>query len=91
MKPLIEKSAAFLLTNFDCMEIQTLKLQLVRQILETESTEVLQRMLSALNGDERSFVNDLSDDQIDEIELSRKQVQEGKVEEWKSVYQRLSK
>lgn len=72
------------------MDIQTLKIELTRLILETESTDVLKKLLTDLKKEKSDFWLDLTDDQKAEIEISRKQVQNGETEDWESIVKRVS-
>lgn len=72
------------------MDIQTLKIELTRLILKTESTDVLKKLLTDLKKEKSDFWLDLTDDQKAEIEISRKQVQNGETEDWESIVKRVS-
>ena len=71
------------------MDIQALKLELVRQILETESQELLDKVMRTLKKEEPDFWLELTDAEKQEIEISRKQIENGETESWDSVYKRL--
>lgn len=72
------------------MDNKTLKIKLTRLILETESTELLERLLAELKSENKDFWLDLSEDQKTEIEISRKQIKNGETEEWDSIIKRFS-
>lgn len=72
------------------LNIQTLKLELVRKILETESQKLLDKIYAILKTEEPDFWDELTEDQKREISIARKQFEDGEVEEWEAVYQRLS-
>lgn len=72
------------------MDNKTLKIELTRLILETESTELLKKLLADLKSEKRDFWLDLSEDQKTEIEISRKQVRNGETEDWDSIIKRVS-
>lgn len=72
------------------MNIQALKLELVKKIIETESQELLDNIFKAIKKDQPDFLLELTDQEKTEIEMSRLQIQNGESESWKSVYERLS-
>jgi len=72
------------------MDIKALKLELVRQILATESKVLLDKMLKTLKKEERDFWAELSEDQKVEVEIARKQLEKGEFEDWDVVYKRLT-
>ncbi|MBO6793186.1 MAG: hypothetical protein JJ895_04695 [Balneolaceae bacterium] len=72
------------------MNIQALKIELAKRILETESQELLGKILNTLKNEHPDFWLDLSEEEKAEIEISRKQFEEGESESWKSVYKRLA-
>lgn len=73
------------------MDIQALKIELVKQILALESKELLDKIYTTLKKEEKDFWSALSADQKQEVEIGRKQVQNGETEDWESVLERLSK
>lgn len=73
------------------MDIRALKIELVKQIIESESKELLDKIYSALKREEKDFWNELTDDQKEEVEIGRRQVRNGETEDWESVRERLSK
>lgn len=72
------------------MDIRALKIELVKQILESESKELLDKIHSALKREEKDFWNELTADQKEEVEIGRRQVRNGETEDWESVRERLS-
>jgi hypothetical protein len=73
------------------MDIQALKLELVKQILESESKELLDKVYSTFKREEKDFWLEMTDDQKQEVEIGRRQVKNGETEEWQTVLERLSK
>lgn len=73
------------------MDIQALKIELVKQILASESKELLDNIHSALKIEEKDFWNELTDDQKEEVEIGRRQVSNGETEDWENVRERLFK
>lgn len=71
------------------MDVQTLKVEIVKRILELENEDILSRILKTLSSKERDFWLDLTTDQKEEIEISRKQILNGEIEDWESIYKRL--
>ncbi|WP_103665189.1 hypothetical protein [Gracilimonas amylolytica] len=72
------------------MDTKTLKIELTRLILETESHDLLNRILKELKKEKSDFWLDLTEEQKDEIEISRKQVKNGETEDWESIIKRVS-
>lgn len=72
------------------MNIQALKLELVSQILNTESRELLNTVWTMLKKEVPDFVSRLSEEDKNEIEISRKQIAKGQTESWESLYRRLA-
>ncbi|NQV52841.1 MAG: hypothetical protein HQ500_06640 [Flavobacteriales bacterium] len=73
------------------MDIQALKLELVKQILESESKELLDKVYYTFKREEKDFWLEMTDDQKQEVEIGRRQVKNGETEEWETVLERLSK
>jgi hypothetical protein len=73
------------------MDIQTLKIELVKQILELDSKESLDKVYATLKREEKDFWLELTDDQKIEIEIGRSQIKNSETEEWQTVLERLSK
>lgn len=76
--------------KFENMNIQSLKIELVKHILETDSQELLDKILSTIKKEQPDFWLELSEEQKAEIELGRKQIENGDTETWDSVYKRLA-
>ena len=72
------------------MDTKTLKIELTRLILETDNHDLLIRILKDLKKEKTDFWLDLSDDQKAEVEISRKQVENGETEDWESIIKRVS-
>ena len=73
------------------MDIRALKIELVKQVLESESKELLNQIYSALKNDEKDFWDELTDDQKEEVEIGKRQVSNGETEDWENVRERLLK
>ena len=73
------------------MDIQALKIELVKQILESESKELLDQIYSTLKREEKDFWIELTDDQKEEVEIGRRQVSNGETEDWETLRERLLK
>lgn len=72
------------------MDIQALKLELVKQILESESRELLDKIYATLKKEENDFWLELTEDQKREVEIAKQQVKNGETEDWENVLKRLS-
>lgn len=72
------------------MDNQALKKELTRLILETESTDLLKKLLADLKKEKTDFWLDLTEDQKAEIKKSREQVKNGETEDWGSIIKRVS-
>jgi len=64
------------------MDIQTMRLELVRQILNLESKDLINALLLTLKKEDKNFQSDLSDAQKREIELGLTQIENGETEDW---------
>jgi len=73
------------------MDLQALKIELVKEILSSEREELLNKMYAALKGEKADFWLELTADEQEEIKISRQQVKSGQSEEWSDVYERLSR
>lgn len=73
------------------MDIRALKIELVKQILESESKELLDKIYSTIKREEKDFWTELTNDQKEEVEIGRQQVRNGETEDWENVRDRLSR
>ncbi len=73
------------------MNIQALKIELVKQILDSDSKELLDEIYRALKGENQDFRHNLTEDQKREIELAREQIARGETEDWQTIKNRLMK
>ncbi len=76
---------------FGSMSNAALKLEALKYVMSADNDGQLKAVLSIFNSDKSDFWNELTDAQKAEVELSRQQISEGKVEEWEAVYKRLSR
>jgi len=72
------------------MDIQALKIELVKEILSSERKDILDKMYKALKGVNSDFWLELTKDEQEEVRISREQIKNGQFEEWNTVYNRLS-
>jgi len=72
------------------MDLKALKLELLKHILQSESQELLNKLLNTIKKEEKDFYADLTVEQKQDIELARNQIKSGQVEDWEAVYLRLS-
>lgn len=72
------------------MDIQSLKLELVQQILELESKELVSKLLLTLKKEDKDFWSDLSDEQKLEVDLGLKQIRNGETVDWDTFLRRVS-
>lgn len=72
------------------MDIQALKLELVKYILESESKELLDQIYTTLKREEKDFWLEMTDDQKEEVNIAKRQVKNGDTEDWETVLDRLS-
>ena len=72
------------------MDIQALKLELVKYILESESKELLDKVYSTLKIEENDFWNELTESQKKEVEIGLKQIESGETEDWEDFLKRVS-
>lgn len=73
------------------MDIQALKIELVKEILASERKELLDKIYAALTGDESDFWLELTADEREEVRISREQIRNGESEEWTDIYDRLTR
>jgi hypothetical protein len=72
------------------MDIQSLKLELVKQILNLESKDLINRLFLTLKKEDQDFISKLSDDQRREVELGMKQIENNETEDWDGFLRRVS-
>lgn len=72
------------------MDIQALKLELVKEVLQTESKDILDQMLSFVKKADADFWSDLSDTQKQEVEIGLEQIEKGETEDWDEFVKRVS-
>lgn len=71
------------------MDIQNLKIELAKIILQTESKELLTKLHKLLTGNaDTDFYTTLSDREKKEIEIGLQQVKEGETESWDEFLKR---
>jgi len=73
------------------MSNPALKLEALKRVMSSDDDAQLVKVLSIFRREHADFWDELTDSQRAEVELSRQQVSEGKVEDWEAVYKRLSK
>lgn len=69
------------------MNIQSLKIELVKEILAEESEEVLREVWQLLM--KKDSETNLSEAELEEVKIAREQVEKGMVEDRESVYEQL--
>lgn len=72
------------------MSIQSLKLELVRQILDLDNETVVAKLMHTLQSEKKDFWDELSDTQKKEVELGLKQIERGETENWDDFLKRVS-
>ncbi len=72
------------------MDIQSLKIELVKRILNTDSTDLIRKLYGVLGKEDKDFWLELSADQKAEIELGIKQLNNDETEDWDSFLKRVS-
>lgn len=71
------------------MDTTSLKIELAKRILETESADLLEKLLQVFKNEDKDFADLLSDQEKKEIEISRRQIDNGETESWESIKKRL--
>jgi hypothetical protein len=71
------------------MDTTSLKIELAKRILETESAELLEKLLQVFKNEEKDFAALLTEQEKEEIEISRRQIDDGETESWDSIKKRL--
>ena len=72
------------------MDLQTLKLELVRQILDLDSQELIAKMYALLEKENKDFWHDLTDSQRQEVQIALRQIEIGETEDWEDFLKRIS-
>ena len=67
-----------------------MKLELVKQILNLESKDLINRLFLTLRKEDKDFVSNLTDSQKREIELGLSQIEKGETEDWDGFLRRVS-
>jgi hypothetical protein len=73
------------------MDIQALKIELVKEIVSSESKELLDKIYTALKGNKADFWLELTTDEQEEVRISREQIKNGNTEDWTDIYERLAR
>jgi predicted HicB family RNase H-like nuclease len=73
------------------MSNPALKLEVLKHVMSSDDDAKLVKALSIFRKENADFWEELTESQKAEVELSRQQVLENKVEDWQEVYKRLSK
>lgn len=72
------------------MNTKALKSELIRQIMATDSEELLDKLMQLLKGEEKDFWLALSETQRNEIEIRMKQIENGQTEALDDFLNRVS-
>lgn len=72
------------------MNIQSLKIELVKRILELESEEVLSSLFQTLKKEDKDFWLELSEEQKEEVEIGLRQIENGETEDFDDFLKRVS-
>ena len=72
------------------MDIQAIKLELVRQILDLDNPELLKELFIKLRKEDKDFWLELTEAEKYEIELGLKQLERGELIAWETVLKRVS-
>ena len=72
------------------MDLQSLKLELVRKILDLESKEVISKLFQTLKKEDKDFWLELTETQKEEVELGLRQIENGETEDWETFVKRVS-
>lgn len=73
------------------MDIQALKIELIKEIVSSESKELLDKIYTALQGEKVDFWLELTEDEKEEVRISREQIKNGNTEDWTDIYDRLTR
>lgn len=71
------------------MDIQGLKLELVRQILDLDNQDTISKVYALLQKEKKDFWTDLTDAQKKEAELGLWQIEHGQTEDWDDFVKRV--
>ena len=79
----------FLITNNNEMNIQTEKIQLAKMVLDTENPKIIKSIKKIFIKEKTAdFWDDLSQEQINEIEKASLEIKNGEVTDYESFMQR---
>ena len=67
-----------------------MKLELVRQILNLESRDLINTLLLTLKKENKEFQSELTDAQKREVELGLSQIEKGETEDWDGFLRRVA-
>lgn len=71
------------------MSIESMRKEVLKQILELENEAVLKIIYEALSQKRSDFWEELTSEQQKEILVARKQIANGQTEEWETLKKRL--
>ncbi|MEL6534875.1 MAG: hypothetical protein AAFQ98_05655 [Bacteroidota bacterium] len=71
-------------------ELQALKINLVRQILDIENPALIQRLQTIVSQESSDVWQELSEIQKEEVEIGLRQIEEGKTISWEELQQKIS-
>ena len=78
------------LSSMGEMDLQGLKLELVRQILDLDSKETVSKVYALLDKEKKDFWVELTEAQKKEVEIGLKQIEIGQTEDWNDFLERVS-
>jgi hypothetical protein len=72
------------------IDLKSTKIELAQFILNSKNAALIQKINDFIKSESNDFWIDLTDNQKQEIEISRKQIQNGETEDWDSLRLRLN-
>ena len=72
------------------MDLQAMKLELVKEILNSESKDLINLLLQTLKKEDKSYQRDVTDAQLREVQLGLSQIQSGETEDWDGFLRRVA-
>lgn len=67
-----------------------MKLELVKEILNSESKELINLLLQTLKKEDKSYQTNVTDAQMREVQLGMSQIENGETEDWDGFLRRVA-
>lgn len=71
------------------MDIQTTKIELARFILDSQNADLISKIRELIQAEQEDFWFELSNEQKEEIAISREQMRRGETQDWEALKKKL--